>query len=101
MWALGLALTFPVTTRIEYEDGLCGSVWVQEEEADKSLSCQYNPTNEEISKFTQTEDFCRDFFQKYKTNISLSLVNERLDRCACSKGEEYQKVKELVFKLLK
>ena len=30
MWALGLALTFPVTTRIEYKNGLCGSVWVSE-----------------------------------------------------------------------
>ena len=99
MWGLGLALTFPVTTRIEYEDGLCGSVWVQEK--DESLSCQYNPTDEEILEFTQTKDFCRDFFQKSKTEISLSLVNERLDRCACSKGEEYQKVKELVSKLLK
>ena len=99
MWALGLALTFPVTTRIEFKNGICGSVWVHEGDdgfIDKSLSCQYNPTDEEISKFTRTEDFCRGFFKEFKTNISLSLVNERLDRCACSKGEEYQKVKKPV-----
>ena len=97
MWALGLALTFPVTTRIQHDNGMCGAVWVHEGDEgfiDKSLSCQYNPTDEEISKFTRTEDFCRGFFKEFKTNISLSLVNEKLDQCACSKGEAYQKVKK-------
>ena len=95
MWALGLALTFPVTTRIEYKNGLCGSVWVSEGDdayTDQSLSCQYKPTDEEIFEFSETKEFCRDFFQKSKTEISLSLTNEQLDKCACSKGEEYQKV---------
>ena len=97
MWALGLALTFPVTTRIKFDNMMCGSVWVQEGDdgfVDPSLSCQYNPTDEEIFKFTRTEDFCRGFFKEFKTNISLSLVNEKLDKCACSKGKEYQKVKK-------
>jgi len=94
MWALGLALTFPITTRIEYKNGMCGSSWVTEgDEAwtDQSTSCKYYPTNEEISEFTQTYEFCRDFFKKSYTEISLSLTNEKLDKCACSKGEEYQK----------
>ena len=96
MWALGLALTFPVTTRIKFDNMMCGSVWVQEGDdgfVDPSLSCQYNPTDEEIFKFTRTEDFCRGFFKEFKTNISLSLVNEKFDKCACSKGEKYQKVR--------
>ena len=74
---------------------MCGSSWVTEgDEAwtDQSTSCKYYPTNEEISEFTQTYEFCRDFFKKSYTEISLSLTNEKLDKCACSKGEEYQKV---------
>ena len=81
--------------RIEYEDGLCGSVWVTEGDdawTDQSLSCKYTPTDQEVFQFTESKEFCRDFFQKSKTEISLALMNEKLDKCACSKGKEYQKV---------